>query len=118
MKSVRDVPYKYYESVFQTGSTIICSPPVINTDEDWMFYTKDMSNFSYYLITNGFQIGGSVGENANWYSYKKDKLNFLLTNDIDYYDSFEEATKVATKLNLKDKQQRITLFNYILNGTI
>lgn len=118
LKSVRDVPYKYYESVFQTGSTIICSPPVTNTDEDWMFYTKDMSNFQWYLMENGFKQGGSKGEQSYWSSWKKGKLNFLLTDDIDYYDKFETATKVATKLNLKDKSQRVTLFNYVMNGEV
>jgi hypothetical protein len=114
IKSVRDVPYDLYESVFQTGSTIICSPPVTNTDEDWMFYTKDFLKFEMFLMEKGFTFGGTYKTYDKFHSYKKDKLNFLITGDIDYYDKFQEATTLATKLNLKEKKQRVTLFAYVL----
>lgn len=116
-----DAPYDKYESVFRTGSSVICNPPVTDTDEDYMFYTEDMERFAIHLLTNGWETCGKdyEGHNAGLFrALRKGKLNYLLTDSQDYYDKFEEATKVATKLNLLQKEQRIALFNYIINGEL
>ena len=47
-------------------------------------------------------------------SYKAGVLNLIVTSNINFYDKFVTATKLAKQLNLLDKQQRITLFKYIL----
>lgn len=118
----RDAPYELYESAFCTGSSVICNPPVTNTDIDIMFFTKDMTKFGSYLMKNDWKMDGSYGFEGNFISLKKkinDNLyNYLLTSDIDYYDSFQEATVLATKLNLLEKDKRITLFNYVMNGEV
>lgn len=114
-----DAPFNLFESAFQTGSSVICNPPVTNTDIDFMFYTRDMAKFEAHLLKQGWKRGGSGFETeSNWIALRKDNLNYLLTDDNAYYEKFETATKLATKLNLLDKQQRITLFHFITEGEL
>lgn len=119
----QDVPYALYESAFKTGSSVICNPPVTNTDEDVMFFTEDYSGLVVHLLINGWEACNSKeyeGQDGdyNWSAYRKGNLNYLITDNQDYYDKFELATNLATKLNLLEKSQRITLFTYIIKGTI
>jgi len=114
-----DAPFNLFESAFQTGSSVICNPPVTNTDIDFMFYTRDMAKFEAHLLKQGWKECGEYDVNTeSWKAYRKDNLNYLLTDDNCYYEKFETATKLATKLNLLDKQQRITLFNFITEGEL
>ena len=116
-----DAPYDKYESVFKTGSSVICSPPVTNTDEDYMFYTEDMNKFTAHLLVNDWKPCGEDYEGADtglFRALRKGKLNYIITDSQSYYDKFYEATKLATKLNLLQKEQRIALFSYIINGEI
>lgn len=115
---ITDIPYELYETMFKTGSNEICNPPVTNTDIDYMFYTKDMNKFNSYLTNNDWTYGSGGYENSNFHSWKKDNFNLLLTEDINYYEKFEDATKLAKKLNLLVKKDRITLFNFVINGEI
>lgn len=43
-------------------------------------------------------------------------INLIVTEDLLFYAKFVEATKLATLLGLKDKAQRVALFQYILYG--
>lgn len=46
-------------------------------------------------------------------SWKKDDLNLILTCSTEYYDNFYKATKLASRLNLLDKSDRIALFEAV-----
>mgnify|MGYP003393553556 CR=1 FL=1 len=112
-----ELPQSLYTDIFKTGSSVICNPPVTTTDEDWMFLTKDMVEGTTYLIENDWVICGeeySDKRGVNWLALRKDKLNYLLTDDEVYFEKFLEATEIATKLNLLNKSDRITLFNLVL----
>jgi len=118
---IENIPIGLYESRFTTGSSVICNPPVLNTDIDVMFYTKDMASFSCYLIDNNWKSSFEdykLEADGIFKAYRKENYNVLLTQDIDYYDRFEEATILATKLNLLEKHQRIALFEYVVNGEL
>jgi len=118
---IDSIPDHLYDTYFLTGSSVICNPPVTDTDIDYMFFTNDYENLYTWLFNNGWKTNEfdyETNQEVNWTSFRKDKYNVLITNDINHYDLFETATKLATKLNLLDKSQRITLFSYITQGEI
>lgn len=115
-------PAGLYEDFFRTGSSVICNPPVTDTDIDFMIYCKNTKPLINYLVETGWELCGDEEygneEDSNFVAYRKDNLNYIITNDTDHYSKFEQATKLATKLNLLDKQQRIDLFHYICEGEV
>lgn len=117
------------EGVFKkaepTGSKFICSPPVLDTDEDWIVLVDDLGITHKYLDSEGYVVGGSFWVDAEtknksfpnyWWSYKKGKQNLIITKSEVFYNKFVLATYVAKKLNLLKKEDRITLFQAILYG--
>jgi hypothetical protein len=48
-----------------------------------------------------------------FHSWKKDYLNFILTCSPEYFYNFDKATRMAKFLNLKQKTDRIALFECI-----
>lgn len=128
----------YAIKILRTGSRVICDPPVTNTDRDYLILLSTFSAFKLeeVLREKGFTIGGSnfikvrnIKDLVEWPSYerleeylingevfhswKKDDLNLILTASEDYFEEFAQATMLATKLNLRHKVDRITLFEAI-----
>jgi hypothetical protein len=108
---------------FRTGSRVICSPPVVDTDEDWMILVgaDDIKEFSHRLLSKDFELGGSTCSDERtpeppdkFWSLKKDDLNLLITCNEDFFDDFHRATRLARVLNLRKKGDRILLFQAIL----
>ena len=117
-----DIPKDLWYGIYQTGSSIICNPPVENTDIDFIICTFDYYKLDRYLVTHGFK---QTSQNEKEYDlpsekftcYRKNNINLIVTEDIDWYKKWVFATKVAKKLNLLKKEDRITLFKAILyNG--
>ena len=113
----------FHRGLFPCGSRITCKPPVLDTDEDWMVLVDitNILNVGAQLLSKGFELGGSVCINADtlespqqFWSYTRGDLNILITSCPDFYHRFWIATQAATKLNLLDKTDRVTLFQAIL----
>lgn len=75
------------------------------------------------LIAVDFKTATSLGDGkANaimspiFISLEKDGLNIIATEKTKFFDDFQLATRVAMKLGLNEKSQRITLFQAILYG--
>jgi hypothetical protein len=117
-----NIPVELYESMFQTGSTVICNPPVLDTDIDHMIYTETVRKLDGYLRSEGFNYtskeGSGGGGDKPIYTYRREKLNLIVTDSNDFFTKFKEATILATKLNLREKPQRIALFEYIVDGVL
>lgn len=121
MKPIEEILVTLYTECFRTGSSVICSPPVLTTDIDVMMHTKNVVSLYEYLLDNGWEpskgdYSSDTGPVRCWHSFRKGEYNLLITDDLEYYSKFEEATIVATKLNLLNKTDRIYLFNYITQG--
>lgn len=103
-----------------TGSYIICSPPVENTDRDILIHVKDRSTFDYACQKDGWKFCGKEYAEAkgSFVALRKGIFNLILTEDESFYWLFSQATDLAKKLNLKEKQQRIDLFHYIIECQI
>lgn len=113
------LPEDFYTSFFYTGSSVICNPPVLDTDIDIMFLTEDSKTFEMELKEASWQACGleeyEETEDSCWKAYRKDKLNYLFTDNKEYYDQFQAATLDAKEKNLLRKEDRIALFDTYLN---
>ena len=110
------IPSYLYTASFPTGSSYICNPPVLDTDIDQMFLVDDLEKVSKILEKLGWKRRGKEEYNINkWVAYRKDNLNALLTDNLDYFNKFLQATEEAKKLNLLDKKDRIALFDKYLS---
>lgn len=101
-----------------TGSYVICSPPVEDTDRDILIYVRSISSFGRDLMNFGWELCGEEYPNQKEYgfiAYRKGIYNLIITGNESFYNLFSQATDLAKKLNLKEKQQRIDLFDYIIN---
>jgi len=110
------IPSYLYTASFPTGSSYICNPPVLDTDIDQMFLVDDLEKVSKILEKLGWKrCGKEEYQIDKWVAYRKDNLNALLTDNLDHFNKFLQATEEAKKLNLLDKKDRIALFDKYLN---
>lgn len=110
----------------KTGSREICNPSPKDADKDYVVCTFDLICFGKvheYMRGCGFEIDGEDEEFQEYdemieqfVSYRKENLNMIVTNSSPYFRKFKAATKIAKMLNLRDKRQRIALFQSILYG--
>lgn len=117
LKKYIDIPTKLWNNIYQTGSSYICDPPILDTDIDYIIFTVVPEDLFAFLEERGFEtnyIDYPLETDGNFRSYRKEKLNLIITDTYDFYLSFVKATDLAKKLNLREKQQRIDLFQYIL----
>ena len=110
------IPSYLYTASFPTGSSYICNPPVLDTDIDQMFLVDDLKKVSQVLEKLGWKrCGKEEYQTDKWVAYRKDNLNALLTDNLDHFNKFLQATEEAKKLNLLDKKDRIALFDKYLS---
>ena len=109
---------------FPTGSRVICNPPILNTDEDWVALVRDgeaLRGIKKYLIADeweqcgrDYEIGPFNNKNNNRFvSFRKGEVNLIITDSAVTYDRYKVATRIATRLNLFNKEDRVALFQII-----
>lgn len=97
--------------VLPTGSKFIC-PSVTNNDIDIMLYVDDIINFyeKHKLVPSNQSYGDD-----KMLACREGIYNILLTENQDYFNKWKFATKLATGLNLVNKQDRVFLFSSIID---
>lgn len=157
----------YYERILPTGSRIICSPAVTDTDEDYLILVtpENREKLETLLLADGWQLGGSlpnqhdtsepvtgdgwrlnteheyvggrIDHSRVFHSWKRfetpavyggpgtegsgwllplvspsegPEINLLVTCNGQYFDDFTRATFLSKGLNLKDKADRVMVF--------
>lgn len=121
----------YVAEILPTGSRVICNPPPVDTDRDYLLYCypENVERVEDALKIVGFKIGGSMNQRkkkplddvectlANkpymFHSWKKGDLNLIVTVSREYFERFTFSTNIAKDLNLMDKRDRIMLFENI-----
>lgn len=123
---------------FHTGSRFICSPAVLDTDDDWVILVGDIDVAAQALQASGYNVGGSnvqFGHGTKFLSYKKDTWvpsategnpyagsletdNAIITQDFQWYHKMRSATALAKRLNVLDKADRIALFAAIIDDVV
>lgn len=104
---------------FPTGSRVICSPPVEDTDEDHCALVS--LNRMKWFTENGFTQDGSpefyTGNDAGGFrSFRRGDLNIIATSSGRFFELFRAATELARRFKLNDKADRIALFQVVLYG--
>lgn len=116
-----NIPNKLRCNIYQTGSSVICNPPVLDTDIDFIIYSEERDELEEFLTKEGYSVSCTDKEEyqlgaEGFECYRKGNINLIVTNDNEIYDRWVLATKTAKKLNLLKKKDRITLFQAILYG--
>lgn len=106
-----------------TGSRYICDPPPDDTDEDYLILcpaSEDMEALTEALQAKGFDWDHGAeyegGEENTFNSYRRGKLNLLLTADTDFAKRHQVASDICKALNLLKKPHRIMVFQGVLYG--
>lgn len=116
----------FHGQITPVGSRITCSPPPLNTDQDWILYV-DQTKYKGlvdHLLADGWDVGGSLVplDESNlppewrFNSLKKGEDNIVITDSAVFHERFLAASAIAKKLNLLVKQDRIDLFQAVLYG--
>lgn len=118
-----EIPQDLWNGIYQTGSSVICNPPVIDTDIDYIIYTNEDIKLDTFLKCEGFIESCKDREeydltDEGFYCYRKENINLITTTSFPFYLKWVTATKLAKKLNLLNKEDRITLFQFVLYGNI
>lgn len=96
---------------YATGSRVICDPPPDDTDYDVVVLKVAPIDLT------GWTCESACGEYVpQFVSYRRGKVNLIVTDDAEFYDRFVAATRVAKRLNLLKKEDRIALFQAVLYG--
>ena len=113
------IPMDLWSGIYHTGSSAICNPPVLDTDIDFIVCAKDEDKLHSFLVKNGFVQSIQDEEEYDlegegFSSYRKENINLIVTVNYEWYLKWTNATILAKKLNLQKKEDRITLFKYVL----
>lgn len=114
-----DIPQDLWDGIYQTGSSVICNPPVTDTDIDYVIYTNKEYKLDTFLKSKGYKKSyaeekGYDLEKEGFSCYRLNNINLIITTAREWYLKWVLATKVARKLNLKVKADRVMLFKAIL----
>jgi len=99
--------------ILYTGSRFICNPPVMDTDLDIVLLTNDIQTVHDTLINMGYTWCGEHYDETDFIALRKGTINAILVQDVDVFESWQYATEIATRLNLKSKDKRIKLFKLV-----
>jgi len=100
------------------GSRVTCSPAPTDTDEDVLLLTDDLNTLIGDCIEVGFTRDGDTKTSypVGFVSLRNGTMNFIVTDNEEFYKKFMLATHVCKFLNLKSKVDRICVFQAILYG--
>lgn len=110
--------------VFPTGSFFICYPQVTDTDKDYVVKVTDLGTAEPALLDKGYKVSVSdrkeydLQAEGGFQTFRKEDINLIVTEDETFFSKFVDATLLAKELNLLKKEDRITLFQYVLYGKI
>jgi hypothetical protein len=99
------------------GSRVTCSPAPTDTDEDHLVWVAILQRADEILVAAGWVFGGNETSGGNdFVSWRKDDVNLIVTDDMEFYGKFMLASNLAKRFNLLDKADRIALFQGVMYG--
>lgn len=99
---------------YPTGSRYICHPPVMDTDNDTVILANGYYDWVTMLLKDGWEDCGQYNQGGDFRAFRKGQENYIVTERDDFFQSYVLATSAAKALNLREKAQRILLFEVIL----
>lgn len=107
-----------YLKLHPTGSRYICDPPVMNTDIDFIVLVGEMAIAVLDLVSAGWKRpnnGEGYGDKSYLTTFRRGEYNLIVMTDRKKFDKWVKATEEAKKKNLTKKEDRVALFESILN---
>jgi hypothetical protein len=102
-----------------TGSRYICNPPIMDTDDDYLIYAGHDPETIKRILNAGFITDSDLNYQSSFFtSFRRDKINLIVTHDLSFYANHIRATQLCKKLNLLKKSDRIAVFQAILYGNV
>jgi hypothetical protein len=100
------------------GSRVTCTPAPTDTDEDVLLLTDDLNTLIGDCIEVGFDRDGDhkASYPTEFVSLRSGTINFIVTDNEEFFEKFMLATHVCKSLNVLNKSDRITVFQAILYG--
>jgi hypothetical protein len=101
------------------GSRRTCNPPPTDTDDDYLVLCGDRNQTARSLRELGFEPPEDIEEyvalhDCNFISLRFGELNFIVTDDMLWFDKFLTASYFAKKYNVTNKEDRIELFSTVM----
>lgn len=113
----------------EVGSRVTCDPPVMNTDRDILCLVPNRAEFQILALQSCFDADGSQPhfderddksldalQRSPFISLTCHEINLIVTDDPEFARRFMAATRLAKRLNLLAKGDRIALFQAVLYG--
>lgn len=108
-------------TVTPCGSRVTCRPEPVFSDYDYLVFCPDaraVSQAVSIMSSHGFLWEGSEHyQNAaasGFMSWRGGEVNLIVTGDPEFAARHAVATKLCSRLNLMDKQDRIAVFQAVL----
>jgi hypothetical protein len=103
------------------GSRRTCNPPPTDTDDDYLVLCRDSKETVRSLKELGFEQPKDMAEyialhDCSFTSLRLGELNFIVTDNVDWFDKFLTASYFAKKYNLINKKDRIELFDSVMRS--
>ena len=100
------------------GSRVTCVPAPTDTDEDVLLLTDDLNMLIADCIEVGFTRDGDTKASypVGFVSLRNGTMNFIVTDNEEFFKKFMLATHVCKSLNVTAKIDRIIVFQAILYG--
>lgn len=122
-----DVPYelrRVVQDAFAGGSRIICSPPPMDTDLDVVVLVDSAAAINDlvsmgYLHHNESQVAYDYSNDSDdaFVSLRKEDVNLIVVWSHTGFERWRLYTEAATRLNLLNKSDRVTLAQAIRGFT-
>lgn len=113
--------YAYYP----VGSYHTCNPPVTDTDIDFIICSNPgkFGELIESIEAQGYKQSNLDQEEyelngEGFYCCRRDNINLIITENREFFQKWVEGTQLAKKMNLLKKEDRITLFQYVLYGVV
>lgn len=111
--------------VVPVGSRVTCNPPPTDTDEDYLVLVKDKGAAVRGLKSIGFEFSADPEKMARYEAMNKTSrwsftslwfgdVNYIVTDNIFFFERFLTATHVCRTLNLLKKEDRIMVFDAVM----
>ena len=114
--------------IVPVGSRVTCSPPPMDTDEDFLLLVENMNDSVVKLFDIGFSPH-MTPEQADEYrnlrsatggkfaSLRFGDINYIITESAFFFDRFLTATHICKTMNVMDKQHRILIFHGVFGDS-
>lgn len=86
------IPSNLWVGIYATSSAVICDPPVLDTDKDFILCSKEPGALIDYLIKNEFEVsineGYELDPDDGITCLRKLDVNLVVTRDYGFYLKF------------------------------